>query len=103
MEIPTKIRFDVFLVIAGASIITGILEFHILTNIYLEFIGLALGAFLLIVGVNLIKSNYDMETELETFDYVQRKVEYMKYFERENLLVEMTKDRNRKQMIAMVN
>ena len=103
MEIPTKIRFDVFLLLLGVTLIIIPIQFTFLTSQLLKIFSVLLGSLLFFIGINLIKYEYDMESELATFDYVQRKVEYMKYFKRENLLLENTLEKNRKQMIQTVN
>ncbi len=103
MEIPTKIRFDVFLLLLGIALIIIPIQFTLLTSQLLKVFSVLLGSLLFFIGINLIKYEYDMETELATFDYVQRKMEYMKYFKRENLLLENTLEKNRKQMIQTVN
>ena len=103
MEIPTKIRFDVFLVLLGIALIIVPIQFTILTSSLLQIFSALLGSLLLLIGINLIKYEYDLETELAAFDYVQRKVEYMKYFKQENLLLENTLEKNRKQMIQIIN
>ena len=87
MEIPTKIRFDVFLVLLGIALIIVPIQFTILTSSLLQIFSALLGSLLLLIGINLIKYEYDLETELAAFDYVQRKVEYMKYFKQENLIL----------------
>jgi hypothetical protein len=103
MEIPTKIRFDVFLVLLGIALIIVPTQFTLLPNHFLEIFSVLIGSIFLLNGINLIKYEYDLERELLTFDYVQRKVEYIKYFKRENLLLNNTEERNRKQVLQIIN
>lgn len=103
MEIPTKIRFDVFLILLGVTLIIAPFQLTLFNNNFLQFSCLVVGSILFFLGINFIKYEYDMETELTKFDYVQRKVEYLKYFQRENLMLEITRERNRKQMIQIIN
>ncbi|MEK6867726.1 MAG: hypothetical protein AABX98_02790 [Nanoarchaeota archaeon] len=103
MEIPTKIRFDVLLVLLGVAFIIAPFQFTFLNNTFLQFSSLILGAPLFLIGINFIKYEYDMETELARLDYVQRKLRYMEYFKKEDLLLENTLERNRKQMMQIVN
>lgn len=103
MEIPTKIRFDVLLVLLGFTLIITPLYFTLFNNEILQLFSMLLGSLLFFIGVNFIKYEYDMETELARFDYVQRKLKYMEYFKRENLLLENTLENNRKQMMQIIN
>lgn len=88
MEIPEHIRFDFLLVVLG---VVSLYFSLISSNKDSSVVFFVVGALSFVVGIYLIKYNYDLDMEIKELEYAKKKSEYIDFFEKRDALTKKVK------------
>ena len=91
MEIPSRLRYDVLLLIFGFIFIFIPLYLNVSNGLQI-LISMSIGAIFTIYGVGLIKDEYEIDADIKELEYIKSKYELLSCLESKQLLTKDAKE-----------